>query len=204
MIKLIDDQIGRITAALDAMDLRRNTVIIFMSDHGETLGDHGLIMKGCRFYEGLVRVPLIWSWPERFLCDICSCALVELTDIVPTLLSLVGQIVPEYMVGQSLLPILTGERTQERHRDYVRCGVPRCAQICPIIRGRPCIRRPLQGRPLSQSWHWRTLRFGGRPGEFDNLWDHEALVICAQLWCGVPLTQHYQHCTPAPNRRGPM
>ena len=38
---------------LDETGLRENTIIIFMSDHGEMLGDHGLVLKGCRFYEGL-------------------------------------------------------------------------------------------------------------------------------------------------------
>ncbi|MCB1741922.1 MAG: sulfatase-like hydrolase/transferase, partial [Gammaproteobacteria bacterium] len=55
MIKLIDDQLGRMLAALDDLGLSENTIVIFTSDHGETLGDHGLIQKGCRFYEGLVR-----------------------------------------------------------------------------------------------------------------------------------------------------
>jgi glucan phosphoethanolaminetransferase (alkaline phosphatase superfamily) len=47
-------------------DLRDNTVVIFCSDHGESLGDHGLMFKGCRFCEGLVRVPLIFHGPNRF------------------------------------------------------------------------------------------------------------------------------------------
>jgi hypothetical protein len=49
-----------------------------MSDHGEMLGDHGLLYKGCRFYEGLVHVPLIVSWPQRFAPQRRSNALVEL------------------------------------------------------------------------------------------------------------------------------
>ena len=65
MIKLIDDQLARILAALDETGQRERTIVIFTSDHGEMLGDHGLIEKGCRFYEGLVRVPLIVSWPGR-------------------------------------------------------------------------------------------------------------------------------------------
>ena len=52
MIKLIDDQVGRILTALDESGQRENTIIIFTSDHGETLGDHGLIQKGCRFLRG--------------------------------------------------------------------------------------------------------------------------------------------------------
>ena len=56
MIAQIDDQFQRILDYLDATGQRENTVIVFTSDHGEALGDHGLMYKGCRFYEGLVRV----------------------------------------------------------------------------------------------------------------------------------------------------
>ncbi len=66
MIELIDENVGRLLEALDETGQRENTVIIFTSDHGEMLGDHGLLLKGCRFYEGLVRVPLIISWPGHF------------------------------------------------------------------------------------------------------------------------------------------
>ena len=78
MVELIDDQVGRIIRSLDDTGQRQNTIIIFMSDHGESLGDHGLMFKGCRFYEGLVRVPLIFSWPGRVRENVQSPALVEL------------------------------------------------------------------------------------------------------------------------------
>ncbi len=90
MIKLIDDQVGRILEALEETQQRENTVVLFMSDHGEMLGDHGLIQKGCRFYEGSVHVPMIWSWPGRIQAGLRSSGLVELTDIAPTLLELAG------------------------------------------------------------------------------------------------------------------
>ena len=86
MIELIDDNVGRMLRALEDTGQRANTLVVFTSDHGEMLGDHGLVLKGCRFYEGLVRVPLIWSWPERIRAGVVSDALVELTDIAPTLL----------------------------------------------------------------------------------------------------------------------
>ncbi len=121
MIQLIDEQLGRILETLDETGQRENTVIIFTSDHGETLGDHGLIQKGCRFYEGLVRVPLIFSCPERFVSGVRSDALVELVDKAPTLLELAGLDVPETMHGRSLLPILRGEADPQHHRDFVRC-----------------------------------------------------------------------------------
>ncbi len=121
MIKLVDDQLGRILDVLDETGQRENTVIIFTSDHGEMLGDHGLIQKGCRFYEGLVRVPLIFSCPDNFESGLKSEALVELVDKVPTLLELAGLSVPDEMHGRSLLPILKGESNAKHHRDFVRC-----------------------------------------------------------------------------------
>ena len=121
MIKLVDDQLGRILAALEESGQRDNTVVIFTSDHGEMLGDHGLIQKGCRFYEGLVRVPLIFSWPAVFPAGLRSDGLVELLDKAPTLLELAGLGVPERMQGRSLLPILKGAADPAVHRDSVRC-----------------------------------------------------------------------------------
>ena len=72
MIKLIDDQLGRMLSALEETGQLENTIVIFMSDHGELLGDHGLIQKGCRFYDGLVRVPLIFSCPGRIQQGVVS------------------------------------------------------------------------------------------------------------------------------------
>ena len=120
MIKLIDDQVGRILEALEESGQRERTAVIFTSDHGEMLGDHGLIQKGCRFYEGLVRVPLIFSWPGRFAPGLRSAALVESLDQAPTLLELAGLEVPAHMQGRSLLPILNGESDPEVHREFVR------------------------------------------------------------------------------------
>ena len=119
MIAQIDDQFARILEALDETGQRDNTVIIFTSDHGESLGDHGLMWKGCRFYEGLVRVPLVFSWPGQFEQDLRSDALVELLDLTATLLDLSGVSQPDYQQGKSLLPILRGDAGAE-HRPFVR------------------------------------------------------------------------------------
>ena len=121
MIEQIDEQLGRLLEALERTGQREHTLVIFTSDHGEALGDHGLTLKGCRFFDGLTRVPLIWSWPGRFRAGVRSDALVELTDIAPTLLELAGLPVPGRMQGRSLLPILTGAAAPDRHRDFVRC-----------------------------------------------------------------------------------
>ena len=121
MISLIDDQLARILDFLEETGQRENTVIILTTDHGEALGDHGLLQKGCRFYEGLVRVPLIFSWPGQFESNLRSDALVELLDMTPTILELTGLEVPGYVQGKSLLPILRGDAPPGHHRDFVRC-----------------------------------------------------------------------------------
>ena len=119
MIEFLDDEFGRLLDYLDETGQRDNTIIIFMSDHGETLGDHGLVLKGCRFYEGLVRVPLMISWPGQIQPGI-SDELVELVDIVPTLYELLGMIVPPHVQGRSLASRLRGERPEAPHREFVR------------------------------------------------------------------------------------
>jgi arylsulfatase A-like enzyme len=120
MIAQIDDQFARILQQLDEAGQRDNTVIIFTSDHGEALGDHGLMFKGCRFYEGLVRVPLIFCWPREFRAGLISDALVELLDLTSTIMELSGLECPDYMQGKSLLPILQGDADPMVNRDFVR------------------------------------------------------------------------------------
>ena len=120
MIELVDEQLGRILDVLERTGQREDTVVIFSTDHGEALGDHGLTQKGVRFFDGLTRVPLIWSWPGQFEAGLQSDALVELTDIAPTLLELADLRIPERTQGRSLLPILTGRASPGHHRDFVR------------------------------------------------------------------------------------
>lgn len=119
-IELIDDQVGRMLDVLEKTGQRNNTIIIFTSDHGEMLGDHGLLQKGCRFYEGAVHIPLIFSWPGHFKVGLRSKALVELTDVVPTLLDIIGLPISKHIQGKSLLSILNGDRDPHSHKDYVR------------------------------------------------------------------------------------
>ncbi|MCH8294962.1 sulfatase-like hydrolase/transferase, partial [Candidatus Poribacteria bacterium] len=171
MIKLIDDQVGRILDTLEETGQREQTVIIFTSDHGEMLGDHGLIQKGCRFYEGLVRVPLIFSWPGQFERGLRSDALVELLDKTPTLLELAGLEVPEQMQGRSLLPILKGEADADSHRDFVRCEFYDALDMpdgtfATMYRDERYKLIVYHGHE-----HGELYDLMSDPHEFDNLWD---------------------------------
>jgi arylsulfatase A-like enzyme len=119
MCDLIDAQVGRMLEALKESGQLDNTVVIFMSDHGEMLGDHGIYFKGPYFYEPAVHVPLIISWPGNIRGGRSSKALVELTDLAQTLLDITGIEHHPGMQGKSLWPLLRGESDLNNHRDNV-------------------------------------------------------------------------------------
>lgn len=65
MITMVDDAIGRVLEGLRARGLDENTIVIFTSDHGDFMGDHGLMLKHGLHYDGVLRVPFIWSEPDE-------------------------------------------------------------------------------------------------------------------------------------------
>ena len=186
MIEQIDHHVGRLLEALERTGQRRTTLVLFTSDHGEMLGDHGLLLKGCRFYEGLARVPLLFSLPGTLAEDVRSDALVELVDIPATLLELAGlerPERPERMASRSLLPILTGRAPLSHHRDAVRCEYYRALSLV----GSPAERQRFTGTyatMLRDRRHKLVVYHGlgvgelfdldADPGEFENLWNSPA------------------------------
>ncbi len=119
MVELIDAQVGRMLSALEETGQLEDTLVIFMSDHGEMLGDHGIYLKGPHFYDEAVRVPLVLSCPGVIQSGLRSDALVELVDLAPTLCDFAGVAPEAGMQGRSLLPICTGEADPARHREFV-------------------------------------------------------------------------------------
>lgn len=181
-IDLIDENVGRLIKVLEETGQLGNTVIVFMSDHGDMTGDHGLINKGCRFYNSLVRVPLIIWYPARFKQNLQSEALVELTDVAPTLLEIAGAPVPKKIQGKSLHPILTGARPADFHREHVRCeyydeGAPEKGKISSgtMFRTKKYKLALYHGHEKGELFDLEK-----DPDEFTNLWDvpeyHDVLV----------------------------
>lgn len=103
-ISFVDAQIGRVVDALDRLGLKNNTVIVFWSDHGYSLGTHGLWMKQSCF-EDSARVPFIIAGPG-ISAGKPSPRLVELIDVYPTLADLAGLSPPPNLPGASLRPLL--------------------------------------------------------------------------------------------------
>ncbi len=89
MVDLIDQNVGKILDGLQEMGLADDTIVVFTSDHGELLGDHGLWAKGPFFYECLINTPLIITAPDGAKDKVCE-SLISALDLAPTLCDLAG------------------------------------------------------------------------------------------------------------------
>ena len=111
-IELIDDQVGRIIEAVERRGMAGDTIVVFASDHGEMLGDHGLYTKSVPC-EAALRVPLIAAGPG-ISGGRTSDALVELIDVNPTLCAVAGLPAQEGLDAEDFSAVLTGERPAHR------------------------------------------------------------------------------------------
>lgn len=204
MIRMLDDQIARFAAHLQARGLWEKTVFIFLSDHGDYAGDHGLQRKGAGLPECLTRVPLLIHGPGIRAQDDAE-HFVSLVDIMPTLCEATGAEIPFGVQGRSLWPMLTGAPWPAREFDsiYAELGIggPGYPQDA-----RPELHFPYPGpvidelNAVTQSGNLKMARAGewkilmdeaGRgelyhlasdPGELDNLYDRpEHLTKQAQM-----------------------
>ena len=116
---MIDEQIGRLLAALERLRMTENTIIVFTSDHGDYMGEHRLLLKGIPAFEGAYRIPLVLAGPGipqgRQVSEIVS-----LLDLVPTLVALTaGTAFPGQ--GRSLRPLLNDEAAAWPSEAYAEC-----------------------------------------------------------------------------------
>ena len=112
MIEMIDDQVGRMLESLQQAGLKQDTLVIFTSDHGEFLGDHGLLRKGPPPYRQILQTPMIMQGPG-LPQDVDIDTLSSHMDIPNTLLDYVG-VAPLEGDGQSLLPLMTSGQSPSR------------------------------------------------------------------------------------------
>ena len=109
MLRLIDDQVKRFVSFLDKKGLCKNTIIIFLSDHGDFVGEYGLIRKGPDLPECLTRIPLFFTGPGIIAGEKAHDAHINICDIMPTLCDALGVAIPDGVQGRSLWPLLTGQ-----------------------------------------------------------------------------------------------
>ncbi|HUT11064.1 MAG TPA: sulfatase-like hydrolase/transferase, partial [Thermoguttaceae bacterium] len=98
-----DHQVGLLLDALGQSDVADNTVVVYTSDHGENMGEHGLWWKNC-LYEHAARIPLLVSWPQRWTGGQRRTGACSMVDLVQTIAELGGGDVPDDWNGDSLCP----------------------------------------------------------------------------------------------------
>ena len=167
----VDAMVGRLMRALDATGLQDNTVVIFTSDHGELLGDHGLIHKGPFFYENSIRVPLIWRFPARLGVRGVDRDFTSHVDLAPTVARLAGVSAPHLAQGAPLF----GDDLR------LRCAPARDAALTEWREKRFQSDEPFLVARCLVTCEWKYVHYLGRdfgelydrrndPHEFRNLW----------------------------------
>lgn len=182
MVSLVDDEVGRILAALDETGLAENTLVVFTSDHGEMLGDHQLMLKGPMMYECAVRVPLLMRWPAGLPAGERRAELVQWIDLASTFLAAAGAPPLPRGQGLDLLPLARGEQDAPV-RGWALCEYRNSGHPYP---------EPVHTTMLRRD-HWKIVVYHGAPSttrartgelydldrdpaELDNLWDDPAHV----------------------------
>ncbi len=142
MCSLIDHWVGHVMDCIDRLGLTENTLIVFMSDHGDGLGEYNIWNKGPISRESMLHIPCVWHWPgqlggaakERLTG---SFAMVEAVDVLPTLLDVAGvteQDWPMALDGKSAWPLLTGQTADHRDSVYSEHYDPRSGDSVRVVR----------------------------------------------------------------------
>ncbi len=175
-IKAVDENVGRLMAYLDEQDLAENTVVVYCSDQGFYLGDHGWYDKRWMYEESL-RMPLIVRWPGVTPAGSRNHDLVQNLDYAETFLDIAGAVIPADMQGRSLVPALKGETPADWrsaiYYHYYEHGGHGVAQHCGIRTQRHKLIRFY----VSDEWEFYDLQRD--PDELTNQYEnpHYALLI---------------------------
>lgn len=124
MLRLIDDQFKRLIEGLRKRGLEEDTIVLFLSDHGDFAGEYGLIRKGPDLPDILCHIPFIWRGPGIAAQGRREQGFVNVVDILPTLCEMIGAKTPFGCQGKSILPLLTGDAIPEKEFDcaYAESG----------------------------------------------------------------------------------
>jgi len=123
-IAFADEQVGRLLRFLKDKGLYQNTVIVLSGDHGESLGEHGEKTHGFFIYNATMRVPLIIHLPGKSAAQVVE-STVSLVDLMSTALQAAGVDIPSQVQGQSLLPLLRGDKADRPRTVYGETFLPR-------------------------------------------------------------------------------
>ena len=186
MVSQIDRQIGLVLDTLKERGLEENTIVVFLSDHGEFLGDHGIPAKAPFLLDCMLHIPGLIRVPGAEGGTVCD-ALTETVDLFPTLARLAGFEAPECVQGKDLTPILTGDSDgyEPRYAVYAEAVDKRCLRT----REWKLIHYP--GKPWGELYH-----LAEDPYEFNNLYDECPDVgdrMTLDLYHHLDATEDFKH-----------
>jgi len=173
MISLIDHNVGRILGALENMGLSDDTIVIYSGDHGDWLGDHGLILKGPMFYEGLLRVPMIVRGPGVPTGHTIGEPVSSL-DIPASLMDWAGAEQPPEWHSRSLRPLLSDAGES---RDFAYSEWELLAQRVGVQLSLQCARTKTHKLTYeAMSGDGELYDLVNDPYEMDNLWNDPSVA----------------------------
>ena len=195
MISLIDHQVGRLRLALRDLGLEDNTLIVYSTDHGDWLGDHGLLLKGPMAYEGLLRVGMLFEGPGvprgKIVADPVSTL-----DLPQTFCDYAGTALPREVHSRSLKKLI---ETDTARRDFARSEWELRASRCGV---------DLALRTVRTRTHKLTLELNtgagelydlvDDPGEMVNRFDDPAYAKTRRELVDMIASRPDDACTPLP------
>ena len=191
-VEAIDDSVGQVLAWLEQEGLAENTLVVYSSDQGFYLGEHGWYDKRWMYEESL-STPLIARWPGTIEAGRVERHLVQNIDLAPTFLAAAGQEVPEAMHGESLIPLLRGEHPRDWRRSiyYRYYEYPQPHRVAPH-RGVRTERYKLM--VFEDRDEWELFDLEKDPHELDSLHDDpDSAELAAELRAELArLAEHYE------------
>jgi uncharacterized sulfatase len=182
-ISYLDDEVGRLLDHLETKGLDQNTVVVFVSDHGWSLGLHQKHTK-FRLFEHSLRVPLIVSAPGQANAGASCAQPVELIDVYPTLMEACGLTIPANVEGQSLMPLIADPVTPQRSAAFSERygGFPGCPTTDEGFVVHTGTHKLVHWTPLDTHQFYDLTT---DPGEYVNQFDNSAydaqLQACWQM-----------------------
>lgn len=188
----VDDMVGRVVAELERLNIRENTLIVFVSDHGDMLGDHWLWWKGSFHWPGCTNVPLFFNWPGKVKNGKSIDGMVQHTDVMPTILELAGLKEPPGIQGKSMKSVLTTNELETGY-DFAYTEAIFTGEYHPeYFDGSDKKREKLRNESGINTYtirnlDWRISYFSGAnsgelydlkkdPNEYNNLWDNPSYL----------------------------
>lgn len=173
MISLMDKYIGRILDKLDELGLTEDTLVVFTTDHGHFIGQHGLVAKGAFHYEDMIKLPFIVRYPGKVPAGERSEAMQSLVDLPTTFLSAAGVDIPRSMTGVDQSDVWFGRK--ERERDHI---IVENRHEPTTIHVKTYVNKRYKITVYYNQDYGELFDLQEDPQEINNLWDKPE---CAQL-----------------------